>query len=81
MSLYLDLHAIRCALKLHRTSIIEGESTGLVGCRDCGHVEQVWTLFRPEQIHRQSAEDVQAEYAAFWARNEPKATVLKWRTK
>lgn len=41
---------LRCLLG-HATSLVEGETLGLLGCSRCGYVERVWRLLRPEIGH------------------------------
>lgn len=37
-----------CLLGFHRTRLIEGSALALLGCVDCGLVELVWYVSRPE---------------------------------
>ena len=39
----------RCALGLHDTAVVCGDTIGLVGCRRCGYAESWWHLVRPER--------------------------------
>lgn len=43
-----------CLLGLHRTRLIEGSALALLGCVDCGQVELVWYVSRPEIANREA---------------------------
>jgi hypothetical protein len=63
---------IRCVLlNLHRLRVVEYGSIGLVGCQDCGHVDEVWQPMRPEVQHR-----IDRAHAAVMADRERRASRL-----
>jgi hypothetical protein len=63
---------IRCVLLgLHRLRVVEYGSIGVVGCQDCGYVEEVWQPLRPEVQHR-----IDRAHAAVIAERERRSAAM-----